>query len=231
MNALILAAGRGERMRPLSDTTPKPLLHVKHKPLILWQIERLKACGITQMVINIDYLGQQIVDTLGDGSAFGVTLNYSDERESGALESAGGIKKALSLLDDETFVVVNADIWCDYRFDASFELGSDLAHLIMVSNPEHNRNGDFALESGRLRNEGATRYTFSGIGYYRPALFDTLTCNKAPLAPLLREAAQNDRIGATLFKGVWSDIGTPQRLEALENSTRLLAKLPDRLST
>lgn len=217
MKAMILAAGRGERMRPLTDKTPKPLLKVKGKPLIVWHIEKLASLGFSEIVINIAHLGNQIIEALGDGSKWGVSLIYSDEQECGALESAGGIIKALPLLEDEIFLVVNSDIWCDYEFERNFNLNGDLAHLILVPNPEHNHEGDFALHKNRVVNDAKKRFTFSGIGYYSAELFRGLECKKTPLAPLLREAIENNRISGTLYEGKWRDIGTPQRLAEVQN--------------
>jgi MurNAc alpha-1-phosphate uridylyltransferase len=217
MKAMILAAGRGERMRPLTDKTPKPLLKVKGKPLIVWHIEKLASLGFSEIVINIAHLGNQITEALGDGSKWGVSLIYSDEQECGALESAGGIIKALPLLEDEIFLVVNSDIWCDYEFESNFNLNGDLAHLILVSNPEHNHEGDFALHKNRVVNDAKKKFTFSGIGYYSAELFRGLECKKTPLAPLLREAIENNRISGTLYEGKWHDIGTPQRLAEVQN--------------
>jgi len=211
MNAMILAAGRGERMRPLTDKVPKPLLEVHKKPLIVWHIERLASLGFSKIVINIAHLGFMIPQALGDGSRWRVKIVYSDEQE-GALESAGGIIKALPLLGDETFLVVNGDIWCDYEFKNNFDLKDDLAHLILVPNPQHNPQGDFALHKGRVINDAEQKFTFSGIGYYSVKFFDNLECKKTPLAPLLREAVQNGKIGGSLYEGKWHDIGTPQRL-------------------
>lgn len=213
MTAMILAAGRGERMRPLTDKTPKPLLKVHGKSLIVWHIERLASLGFSQIVINIDHLGEMIIKTLGDGSKWGVNLLYSDERQSGALESAGGIINALPLIDSEQFLVVNGDIWCDYEFETGFDLKGDLAHLILVENPKHNPNGDFALYKDRISNDIKRRYTFSGIGYYSAELFKGVKNQKMPLAPLLREAVSNDKVSGSLYDGRWYDIGTPQRLK------------------
>ncbi len=214
---MILAAGRGERMRPLTDTLPKPLLHVKDKPLIVWHIEKLALAGFEEIIINIAHLGYKIPQALGDGSQWGVKLIYSDEQEEGALESAGGIIKALPLLGEESFLVVNGDIWSDYEFDSSFELGDDLAHLILVPNPEHNLKGDFALKEGRVLNEGEEKYTFSGIGCYNPTLFKDESYGRQTLAPLLRKAIVNNRISGALHVSEWYDIGTPQRLEELRS--------------
>jgi MurNAc alpha-1-phosphate uridylyltransferase len=213
--AMILAAGRGERMRPLTDTLPKPLLEVAGKPLIVWQIERLAAAGFQRIVINIAYLGGLIKQALGNGSSWGVTILYSDERNGGALESAGGIVKALPLLADDRFIVVNADVWCAYPFIDNFDLEGRQAHLILVPNPEHNPKGDFGLANGLLDNAESRPYTFSGIGYYHRSLFDSLSEGKAALGPLLRAAADKGAVSAELYEGRWVDVGTPQRLEQL----------------
>ena len=217
MKAMILAAGRGERMRPLTDHTPKPLLEVHGKALIVWHIEKLASLGFNEIVINIAHLGYKIPEALGDGSKWKVSLIYSDEQDSGALESAGGIIKALPFFGKETFLVVNGDIFCDYDFDPSFDLGSDLAHLVLVPNPEHNPNGDFALKKSRILNDGDEKFTFSGIGYYSPKLFDGLKAEKNALAPLLRKAIEKEKVSGSLHSGRWHDIGTPQRLKAVNN--------------
>ncbi len=214
MKAMILAAGRGERMRPLTDTTPKPLLEVGGIPLIVWHIERLAHEGFKEIIINIAHLGYKIPEALGDGSEWGVKLIYSDEQEEGALESAGGIIKALPLLGDEPFLVVNGDIWCDYDFEHVKALPQNiLAHLILVPNPEHNTKGDFALNESKVVDN--KQYTFSGIGYYSPKLFEGIAYGKTPLAPLLREAMRAGKVSGELYEGEWYDIGTPQRLEWL----------------
>lgn len=215
MKAMILAAGRGERMRPLTDTTPKPLLVVRGKPLILWHIENLSKAGVKEIIINIAHLGYQIPKIVGNGEKFGVAITYSDEQESGALESAGGILKALPLLGKKPFIVVNADIFCEYAFDVNFNLGDKLAHLILVNNPEHNLSGDFALENSYVLNQAKEQYTFSGIGYYSPKIFDGLELKKSSLAPLLREKIAKREISGEVFNGLWHDIGTPQRLKEI----------------
>lgn len=203
MTAMILAAGRGDRMRPLTDDTPKPLLKIKKKPIIIWHIEKLVKSGFTTIIINIAYLGEQIIESLGDGTQWGIKIIYSDERQSGALETAGAIIKALPDLS-ETFLVVNGDIWCDYAFDSDFNLDNSSAHLILVPNPEHNPNGDFLYQE--------SYYTFSGIGYYSKKVFENLACEKRPLAPILKELISKEKVSFELHSGVWSDIGTPQRL-------------------
>jgi len=216
MKAMILAAGRGERMRPLTDHLPKPLLEVQGKPLIVHLLERLSRNGFKEVVINIAHLGYKIPEALGDGKKWNITITYSDEQEEGALESAGGIIKALPLLGDE-FLVVNGDVWCDYEFDPNFKLKHYLAHLILVPNPPHNPNGDFGLESGKVVNSASKQFTFSGIGYYRAELFKELPYAKAPLAPILREAITNRRVSGVLYQNSWYDIGTPQRLKAINS--------------
>jgi MurNAc alpha-1-phosphate uridylyltransferase len=218
MIAMILAAGRGERMRPLTDTTPKPLLKVKAKELIVYHIENLAKAGFKTIVINIAHLGYKILEVLGDGSRWGVKIIYSDEQESGALESAGGIIKALPHFNGETFLVVNADIFCDYEFDVNFDLKDDLAHLILVQNPEHNSNGDFGVHNNKALNTANKMYTFSGIGYYSPMLFNSLHVEKKALAPLLREAIKEDKVSASIHLRQWHDIGTPQRLQQINTS-------------
>jgi len=207
MTAMILAAGCGERMRPLTDTIPKPLLLVKDKPLIVWHIEKLSSCGFTTIVINIAHLGEQIKKSLGDGSKWAIKIIYSDERQSGALETAGAIIKSLPFLS-EPFLVVNGDIWCDYNFELDFSLDfnfqDSLAHLILVPNPKHNSKGDFQYRE--------SYYTFSGIGYYSKKIFENMSSEKRSLGPILKELATQDKVSFELHSGIWSDIGTPERL-------------------
>lgn len=214
MKCMILAAGSGTRMRPLTDRTPKPLLKVGGIPLIVWHIERLAHDGYTDIVINIAHLGYQIPEALGDGSEWGVNITYSDEQEEGGLETAGGIIKALPLLGDQAFLVLNGDIWTDYDFQDHRKLAEGiLAHLVLVPNPEHNPEGDFALDGNRVIDN--RQYTFSGIGYYSPKLFDGVPYGKSALAPLLRAAIKEGKVTGELYTGEWLDIGTPERLELL----------------
>ena len=229
MKAMIFAAGRGERMRPLTDTCPKPLLKVRGRPLIAWHIVNLVRAGIADIVINHAHLGQMIEDTLGDGSKFGARIRYSAEGT--ALETAGGIAKARHLLDDQPFVAVAGDIYCPH-FD--FEQvktvledndmwgnphptdARDVAWLYLVKNPPHHPQGDFALNSFSIANEGEPRHTFSGIGVYRPEIFDSITPGtSAKLAPLLREYATRGQVGGELYRGDWTDVGTVERLAQL----------------
>jgi MurNAc alpha-1-phosphate uridylyltransferase len=217
MRAMILAAGRGERMRPLTDTCPKPLLEVAGKPLIEHQISRLRAAGITDLVINLSWLGDAIREHLGDGDEFGVRIAYSEE-PAGALESGGGIRRALPLLGAEPFMVVNADLWCDFDLSALALAPDDLATLVLVDNPPHHPQGDFSLEAGRVID--APGLTFAGIGLYRPELLADETEERFPLAPILRRAMASGRVGGLHHRGGWVDVGTPERLAVLQQSLR-----------
>jgi MurNAc alpha-1-phosphate uridylyltransferase len=215
MKAMILAAGRGERLRPLTDSTPKPLLEVGGKPLIVYHLEALHKAGFNEIVINLSWLGDQIRTRLGNGSEFGVGIEYSEEAE--ALETAGGILQAMPLLG-ERFVVVNGDVFTDYDFVAlkPAEKSADrLAHLVLVDNPQHNNAGDFSLERTIVGNDGAPRHTFSGIAQYHRSFFDGLAPGKQALAPLLRAAAAEGQVSGELFSGLWVDIGTAERLQRL----------------
>ena len=220
MKAMILAAGRGNRMRPLTDQTPKPLLIAGGKPLIQHQIERLAAAGFRELVINHAHLGQQIESVLGDGTGLGVSIQYSPEGEGRALETGGGIFQALPMLGPDAFLVVNGDIWTDVPYERLALAQRDLAHLVLVENPTHHQRGDFALVDGRVRVEGEPRFTFGGIGLYRPELFAGCAGGAFPLAPLLRAAMGQDRVSGQLHRGHWCDIGTPERLAALDRWLR-----------
>jgi len=213
---MILAAGRGERMRPLTDTTPKPLLLIEGKPIIQYTIEQLVSAGFTEIVINIAHLGHQIKKTIGNGNQFGATIEYSDEGES-ALETAGGIINALPLLGKDRFLVVNGDIANNYDFSLLQGKSCDLAHLVLIPNPEHHQQGDFHLSTNGLLSEtGTPTLTFSGIGIYNPKLFNDIAPGKTRLAPLLRLAMKQNRITGEKFNDFWMDIGTPERLKELE---------------
>ncbi len=221
MKAMILAAGRGERMRPLTDHTPKPLLPVGGKPLIVWHIERLAAAGFRDIVINHAHLGDRIEATLGDGSRFGVHIRYSAEGE--ALETAGGIAYALPLLGDAPFLVVNGDVYCEFDFGHLARQPAEgcVAHLVLVDNPPQHPAGDFVFEHGRLAEAGAARLTFSGIGVYRPELFSGIVRgSKARLAPLLHAGIAQGGVSAEHYRGRWVDVGTPERLQALDGDLR-----------
>ncbi len=216
MKAMILAAGRGERMRPLTDSIPKPLLQVGGHALVEHHLSALKNAGVTDIVINVAWLRDQIIESLGDGSRFGVSIAYSDEGDS-ALETGGGIAKALPLLGREPFWVVNGDVYADYSFDLAGLDRNTLAHLVLVPNPEHNPGGDFALLDGKVRNTGQSLFTYSGIALMRPELLADAPGGAFPLAPWLRRAADNDALTGELLSGVWSDVGTPERLASLDN--------------
>lgn len=215
MKAMILAAGRGERLRPLTDELPKPLIKVAGKSLIEYHIENLAKAGIDEIIINTAWLAEKIHQQLGDGSKYGVNIRYSDEGS--ALETAGGIINALPLLGDEPFLVVNGDIWCDFDFSTMPALSEKTqAHLLLVNNPEHNAEGDFSLHDGLIRNSGDSMYTFSGIGLYRPDFFSAQKKGIAPLAPIIRGKCEKDLVSGQHHGGRWTDVGTLQRLQQLE---------------
>lgn len=218
MKAMILAAGHGKRMGDLTKSTPKPLLKIGSKPnskiLIEHHIERLVKAGITDIVINRAQNADQFTELLGDGTKYGAKITYSDEGEQ-PLETGGGIYKALPLLNDSSFMIINGDIWCDYPLENLLAAPQGLAQLILVPNPEHNPEGDFAVENGRIRLERSEKYTFSGLAVYRPELFDECSEGSFSLAPILRHAISQDMVAGEVYKGEWMDIGTPERLEKL----------------
>lgn len=220
MRAMILAAGLGTRLRPLTLQTPKPMLEVGGKPLIVWHIEALARAGITQIVINTAWLGDKLVEALGDGSQFGVEIFWSHEDE--PLETAGGIQKALPLLGLEPFILVNGDVWT--RFDFSMlmnkSLEADLGHLVLVKNPPQHPNGDFALDHGRITQDGPAKLTFAGISLLSPKLFASLPAGKAPLAPILRQAMDAGQISGECLQTHWVDVGTIERLQELDQQIR-----------
>lgn len=211
-------------MRPLTDDKPKPLLEAAGKPLIVWTIEALARADFRELVINVSHLGDRIINALGDGQRWGVTIRYSREAE--ALETAGGIATALPLLGYAPFLVVNADIHTDFEFARARAAvpshGHALAHLVLIDNPAHHQAGDFALKAGRVATEGGPRYTFSGIGVYHPALFgDIAAGTKRQLSAVLRPQIEAGRVSGEHYPGYWSDIGTPERLSALDRRLRL----------
>lgn len=220
MKAMILAAGRGERMRPLTDTTPKPLLKAGGKALIEYSIESLVTAGFKDIVINIAHLGRQIKDYCGDGNRWGASIVYSDEGET-ALETAGGIAFALPLLGDQPFLVINADIICDFPLARLRDKKIDLAHLVLVDNPPHHPLGDFSLApNGLLVEQDKQKFTFSGIGVYHPDLFHNIPFGPLKLRPVLDGAMQQGRISGEKFNGLWLDIGTQQRLQEIDKHVK-----------
>ncbi|WP_148334405.1 N-acetylmuramate alpha-1-phosphate uridylyltransferase MurU [Acinetobacter lwoffii] len=222
MKAMILAAGLGNRMRPLTLHTPKPLLEVGGKPLIVWHIEKLAAIGVTEIVINTAWLGEKLAEALGDGSRFGINILWSHEGE--GLETAGGIINALPLLGDEPFILLNGDVWTTMDFAPllDIDLKGNLAHLVLVQNPEQHPEGDFTLAAGKAytfdQQVEGENLTFSGVSVLDPKMFQGLETGKRPLAPLLKAAMQNQQVAASKLVGIWVDVGTPERLTALDTA-------------
>ena len=217
MKAMILAAGRGERLRPLTDSIPKPLLEVAGQTLLGRHLEHLAAAGFTRVVINVSHLAQMIVARFGDGRRLGMTIEWSHEET--PLETAGGIAQARELLGPDPFLLVNADIWCDYAFSGlrGLDLGRRLSHLVLVPNPPQHPAGDFSLENNIVGNAASPRYTYTGIAVISPQLVAGVAAGgKAPLAPLWRRAAERGEVTGELYAGHWNDAGTPERLAALE---------------
>jgi MurNAc alpha-1-phosphate uridylyltransferase len=222
MKAMILAAGRGERMRPLTDRMPKPLLPVGGKPLIVYHLENAAQAGIREVVINLAHLGDRLESALGDGRRFGLAIHYAWEPE-GALETGGGIFNALPLLGPEPFAVVNGDIWTDYDLARLPPRPAGLAHLVLVDNPSHHPAGDFGLIGERVCSEAGQRLTFAGVGVYRAELFAACAAGAFKLAPLLRRAMATGAVTGERFRGRWFDVGTPKRLAEVD---ALLSPLP-----
>ena len=225
MKAMILAAGKGERMMPLTAKTPKPMLQVADKPLMEYHLEKFKAAGISQLVINHSHLGDQIEDYFGNGNQWGVEIAWS--REESPLETAGGIIKALPLLGNEPFIIMNGDVWCDINVSTLIEgdalrkiqAGNNLAHLVLVKNPPQHPTGDFGLVNQQVVNQAEEMFTYAGISIIDPALFKSqLEDQKLGLGPIFREAADRNQVGGDLYLGEWRDIGTPERLQALRKA-------------
>jgi MurNAc alpha-1-phosphate uridylyltransferase len=212
---MILAAGLGERLRPITDKIPKPLIKIAGKPLIEYHLQNLKSAGFNEVIINLSHLGEMIEKHLGDGSRFGLNIEYSHEGEQ-PLETAGGIIHALPLLGEKPFLVINSDIWCNHSLSFANLPTDKLAHLILVKNPKHNPDGDFVYEFGKIYNTGKNYYTFSGMGIYDPKLFKNFAAEKLALAPILRSAIDQEMVSAEYFTGQWFDIGTQERLAEAE---------------
>lgn len=224
MKAMILAAGMGNRMRPLTLNTPKPLLEVGGKPLIVWHIEKLQKIGVTEIVINTAWLGEKLANTLGDGSQFGVTILWSHEGE--GLETAGGIINALPLLGTDPFILVNGDVWTTMDFSTllDVDLGDKQAHLVLVDNPPQHTKGDFILANDLAytfeQDQLGEALTYSGVAVLKPQMFVGLENGKRPLAPLLKQAMQQQRVSAEKMQAIWVDVGTPDRLEQLDQQIK-----------
>ena len=217
MKVMILAAGRGERLRPLTESIPKPLVEVAGKMLLARHLERLADAGFRRAVINVSHLAERITERFGAGARHGIAIDWS--REAAPLETAGGIAKALPLLGAEPFLLVNSDVWCDFDFSRwhGHDLGKHLAHLLLVPNPPYHPEGDFTLEGGVVGNAPSPRYTYAGIAVLSPKLVASVRSgDKAQLAPLWRAAAERGEVSGELYRGLWSDVGTPQRLAELE---------------
>jgi MurNAc alpha-1-phosphate uridylyltransferase len=214
MKAMVLAAGRGERLRPLTDQTPKPLLEVRGQPLIAWHLHSLARAGVREAVINLAWLGAQLRAALGSGERFGLRISYSEEPE-GALEVGGGIFHALPLLGAAPFLVVNGDTYTDLDFTRLSIPPHSLAHLVLVPNPAHHPQGDFALRGAAVATAGEPRLTYSGIGVFRPGLFAACSPGRFPLLPLLHAAIAAERLSGERFDGAWTDVGTAARLASL----------------
>ena len=215
MRAMILAAGRGERLRPLTEKIPKSLVEVRGESLLERHLDNVHAAGIRTVVINLGWLGDQIVERLGSGERYGLEIIYSQEGDD-ILETGGGIHKALPDLGTDPFLVVNADIYTDMPVP-NVQLGdSHLGHLVMVPTPDYRDHGDFDIDDGLIRNGESAAYTFSGVAIYRPEFFDGCEAGRFPLAPMLREAADLGQLSGSLYEGLWADVGTPERLAALQ---------------
>ena len=214
-SVVLLAAGRGRRMQALTEATPKPLLKVGQHALIEHHLIRLQSQGFKQVIVNLAYLGEHIRKQLGDGGKYGLNLVYSDESATGALETAGGLKQALPLIESDPFLVINADIWTNFSFETLLFPLEKSGRVVLVDNPDHNPDGDFAFNNGHLSIAGTSKLTFSGIALYRKSMFDELKNGKSALGPVLRSLISNDDLEAVRHSGTWTDVGTPERLKKL----------------
>ena len=218
---MLLAAGRGERMRPITDALPKPLVEVGGRPLIAWHLAALARAGLREVLINLSWLGEQVHAALGDGRQFGVSIRYSDEGPV-PLETGGGIFRALPHLGPGPFLVVNSDIWTDIDFGALALEDAALAHLVLIPNPPHHPRGDFALDNDLVIAAETERFTYSGVGVYRPAFFAGCSAGRFPLLPLLNRAIAGRQVRGQVHHGEWCDVGTPKRLARLDERVRAL---------
>ena len=218
MKAMILAAGYGKRLRPLTDHTPKPLISIGGKPMIVHHLEKLAEAGIREVVINLGHLGSKIPDFLGSGSTWGVSIEYSDEGPD-PLETGGGMTKALPLLGKDTFLLVNGDVWTDLDFSIIPKTlsGNDQAMLFLAKQPEWREKGDFNLDESRVRESGTPNLLYAGIALYHPSILDGAVVEKFSIVPRLKKAIQQDRVAGQLINGEWDDVGTPERLAALRD--------------
>ena len=214
MIAMILAAGRGERLRPLTESTPKALVEVRGRSLLERHLDKLQSSGIETVVINLGWLGEKIAEKIGSGRAYGLKVIYSPEGDD-ILETGGGIHRALPLLGSEPFLVVNADIYTDMPLPPASLAEEDMGHLVLVPRPPHRQQGDFDLHKGRIADTSSGTYTFSGVAVYRPEFFADCEPGRFPLAPMLRAAARAGQLAGSLYEGLWADVGTPQRLDEL----------------
>ncbi len=215
MRAMVLAAGRGERLRPLTDEVPKSLVEVRGESLLERHLANIHAAGVRTVVVNLGWLGDRIVERIGSGKRYGLNVLYSQEGDN-ILETGGGIHKALPMLGDAPFLVINADIFTDMPVPEIKLADQHIGHLVMVPSPDYRDGGDFDIEDGLIRNGETQRLTFSGVAMYRPSFFDGCKPGRFPLAPMLREAAENGQLSGSLYEGVWADIGTPERLKAIQ---------------
>ncbi len=214
MIAMLLAAGRGDRLRPITDTTPKPLVEVRGKALIEYHLERLAASGFETVVINLGWLGEQILERIGSGERYGLNVVYSPEGDN-ILETGGGIHRALPMLGEAPFLVANADVLTDMPIPSLDLPDGELAHLVLVPRPAFRERGDFDLRDGKVVNSPSPQFTFSGVAVYHPAFFSECTPGRFPLAPMLRAAADRGEVGGSLYEGLWEDVGTVERLRRL----------------
>jgi N-acetyl-alpha-D-muramate 1-phosphate uridylyltransferase len=219
---MVLAAGRGERMRPITDTLPKPLVPVAGKPLIGYHLSRLAAAGVSEVVVNLSWLGEKIRAALGDGREYGLSISYSDEGPA-PLETGGGIFKALPLLGPDPFLVVNGDTWSDIDYGRLALEDAANGHIVLVPNPTHNSRGDFGVEGDMVVDREVDRFTYSGVGVYRPEFFVGCSPGKFPMLPLLKRAIAARLLRGELHRGEWCDVGTPERLATLDAEVRARA--------